>query len=411
MMEWINLLKIKRLVQNIIISGIIICATGCSESLTTTTVVDHQLPSSTSTRTVFPSIIALPLSLPEYVRIISSSVTVTPKLSSTTPTKVVTVTSKPIILDPKKWEYITLPSEDFKVTLFQFAQAKDGVMWIVGENIYRYDFKNWTTYTRRDIPSLNGKRIDSLTVDSNDTVWFGTSMNEIVSFDGKNWTSQPVEEGGYRENDIYSILIRKNGELCAISNEGLSCRKKGGGWIRHPIAYHYNKYGRKDEVHNAILSPTDEIWISLYNGWLYHYDGKNWEDIQVGEWMGPIALASDGSLWIFAHEGLVKRTASGKMIYQNSPDILYEYPATVMYEADDGTLWIGCIGGRGGYQIIWYKKNGDFETVDNKLISIRYDSTYLNSMYPFGNIENIYQSNDGSIWLGTYNGIFRYHSN
>jgi len=342
----------------------------------------------------------------------SASTTPQPPLTTVAPTLLPSRTPgmppipNPVSLDPQKWEHITLPFEEYRTANFRFAQNEVGTIWITSTKLYRYDFKNWIVYDPREIPSLDKKWIHSLAVDPKGTVWIGTDKNEIVSFDGKSWNSQSVEEGGYRDNPIESVLIRKNGELCAISDEGMSCKKDEGQWIRYPFVSQ-----SQASVRQAILSPKDEIWISLYYGWLYHYDGKKWESSQIGKLLGPIASASDDSLWIYGSEGLKKRTNSGNIII----DIIFPYNwkcmAGDLYEARDGTLWIGCFNGTEGYQIIQYKKSGVFETVDNKIINKQDDPSLLKKQYPFGHIYSIFQSKDGSIWFGADYGIFRYHSN
>ena len=94
--------------------------------------------------------------------------------------------------------------------------------------------EKWSVYDQKSIPAFRGHVIESLAVASNGTVWIGTESNEVVSYDGSNWRSRTVEDRCYRDNGITSIVIRKNGELCAISIEGMSCLN-GENWVRHPF--------------------------------------------------------------------------------------------------------------------------------------------------------------------------------
>jgi ligand-binding sensor domain-containing protein len=412
MMKEINLPRVKQLAKNISVSNMIIFAMGCSAYLTSP-VNNPPFSSMTPMVIISPSVITSSQLSPQIVtQITPYTLTATPTLTSIITPKVLTFTPQMNVLDSKKWERIIMPSEGNNAAFYQIAQDENGVIWFLGYSnnkikAYRYDLKNWVVYDPEKI-NLNYRELVSLTVESGGTVWFGTTLNEIIRFDGKNWTTQPVEEGGYRINGIASILIRKNGELCAVSNEGMSCKKNKGQWIHHPIV-NQNKSDYWMDVQHAILSSTDEIWVSLSNGWLYHYDGKTWESNQVSKWLGPIASASDGSLWIYANEGLLKRTVSGNIYNIETPDVLRRDNPKAMYEARDGTLWIGCLSGGKGYQVIQYKQNGVFETADNKIINIH--DTYFGDQYPFGNVYDIFQSKDSDIWLATDKGIFRYHSN
>jgi ligand-binding sensor domain-containing protein len=305
-------------------------------------------------------------------------------------------------LDSSHWTHFTSPIDILQSDVQHIGQAEDGTMWFGGRNIYHYDGEDWTIYDQRAIPAIRGSIVISLAIAPNRTIWFGTDMNEIVSFNGTTWTSQTVEDGGYRENWITSIVIRRNGELCAISIEGMSCRNKGN-WIRHPIVI--SDTAGRVYVKKAVLTSTDEIWVPVDNGFLYHYDGENWESSKVSSWICCIASSQDGSLWFFGHEGFGKRDIDGNIAYKWAPAIILRYVTTIK-EANDGTLWIGT---GGGLQVVRYV-NGVFVTVDGIMVNSSGDERNLFDVhgFPFYHIHNIFQAKDGSIWLGTVGGIFRF---
>jgi ligand-binding sensor domain-containing protein len=307
----------------------------------------------------------------------------------------------PVSLDPKHWKLFTSPIDVLQSDVQHIGQAEDGTMWFDGRQIYRYDGKSWSSYDQEKIPAFRGRVIESLAVARGGTVWFGTEKNEIVSFDGTTWTSQTVEDGGYRSNDIVSIVIRKNGELCAISIEGMSCQSAGK-WTRYPIVVQ----DKADRVYvwDVALTPLDEIWVPLSNGVLYHFDGKNWENSKVSKWINSISSSRDGSLWIFDHDGFGKRDIHGTIAYKPIPGIVWEYFPLVMKEAVDGTVWFGT---GSGYQLAQYV-NGSFVTVDGKVLSNSEKHDFGYDSFPFYHVHCIFQAKDGSMWFGTVNGIFRY---
>jgi len=317
------------------------------------------------------------------------------------PSPTLTLTIPPITLDPNHWKLFNSPNEILQSDVHHIGQTDDGTLWFGGIKIYRYDGKKWLVYDQEKIPTFRGRVIMSLAVAPGGTVLFGTEMNEIVSFDGISWISQTVGDGGYRKNSIDSILIRKNGELCAISIEGMSCQSAGI-WTRHSIVVQ-DKVNRV-YVWDAILTPTDEIWVPLSTGVLYHYDGKNWENSKISDWICCISASQDGSLWIYDHEGLGKRDVHGKIEYKWMPAILREDNPTVMREANDGTLWFGTLG---GYQLV-QDINGVFITADGKTLSDIEKHGFYSYNFPFYLVHCIFQAKDGSMWLGTVGGIFQY---
>lgn len=313
-----------------------------------------------------------------------------------------TAEAAPKPLDPKHWELFTTPVEVLQSNVQHVGQAEDGTMWFAGIHIYRYDGNSWSTFDQDNISNFRGRVILSLAVEPGGTMWVGTEMNEIVSFDGMRWASQTVEEGGYRHNDIVSIIIRKNGELCAASIEGLSC-KTGGKWKRHPFMIE-NEVNHPLYVREPVLTASDEIWVPLNKGLLYHYDGSKWEGGKVSRWINSIAASKDGSLWISSEDGFGKRGADGKIVYQKIPAIVNLYFPLVMKETNNGTLWMGT---GVGYQLAQYV-HGDFITVYGEVLSYSKQYDFDSNNFPFYHVNCIFQAKDGSIWFGTVNGIFRY---
>lgn len=310
--------------------------------------------------------------------------------------------STPITLDPNHWTLFSSPLDVLRSDVHHIDEAQDGTMWFGGYKIYRYDGKIWSIYDPVNIPAFRGHVIESLAVDTGGIVWFGTEMNEIVSFDGTTWTSYTVEEGGYRDNEIISIVIRKNGQLCAISIEGMSCQNAGN-WVRHPIIV--QKTANPVYIKDAVLTNTDEIWVPLDNGVVYYYDGMNWESSQVSSWICCLSASQDGSYWIFDKKGFGKRTVNGTINYQWTPALISEH-TEVIKEATDGTIWFGT---GAGYQVARYI-HGSYMTVDGQVLndSIAQQYSIFNENFPFYDVHCIFEAKDGSIWFGTVGGIFRY---
>lgn len=347
-----------------------------------------------------PSLSVLPSSLP--VRTLTLKSVLPTPLSTPTPSIAMSALKTPVTLDPIHWKLFTIPVNVLLSDTQHIGQAGDGTMWFGGREIYRFDGKNWLIYDQDNISSFRGKVVESLAVESGGTVWLGTEMNEIVSFDGRVWSSQTVEEGGYRDNDIVSILIRKNGQLCAISIESLSCMSEGK-WTRHPIIIKY-EVNHPVYIREPVLTSSDEIWIPLSNGVLYHYDGINWESKKISKWIDAISPGKNGSLWIFDADGFGKRDLHGKIVYKTIPGVVWEHNPFVMKEAEDGTVWFGT---GAGYQVARYK-NGVFETIDGRIISNSKKIDFDSENFPFYHVHCIFQAKDGSMWFGTVGGIFHY---
>ena len=299
-----------------------------------------------------------------------------------------------------------LPFSNQISNIYRFSQTKDGDIWgIGGAKIYQFHNKNWYQYELEKIPEVHGKILKSIVAKADGSIWFGTDLNEIISFDGKSWSSETVRSGGFRTNIIEAIIFEKSGELCAISIEGLSCRNSNKNWTYYDFVQEKVPFS----VQDVALSPSGDIWISLSNGFLYHFNEKKWENFSIDDWLGPIASSSDGGLWIYSKGKIGKRSIDGTIMFSDVYPFLYDYPPIDMFESNDGVLWLGCVG-YNGYGILRYLKDEVFETVDGKELSTKDYGPSPHILYPFGiQVNSIFQDQDENIWFGTSNGLFRYH--
>jgi hypothetical protein len=359
----------------------------------------------------------------------SKTLTITPSKTPTitpskTPKIALTITNgntniEPglVILDNKTWNHVELLSGGRWPINFAFSESKDGTIWSLanvseGLRIYKFSNNKWSEFNPYENPIFLGKRLLSIANDLDGTVLIGTDTNEIISYDGKVWKSQFVKNEKKRKIEIVSLIVRKKGEICAISKEDMSCKNNDDNWTVFPIDSPPNKKGW-DSVNNAILSPSDDIWISMNNGWLYHYDGKSWGGNQIADWIGPISTNSKNEIWILTYENdsffLEKKDKNGKSNIFEFFEYRWNCSPHNLLEAKDGTLWIGCLL-EDGYQIIKFS-NGVYKSTDDKILENNTNSNLLNKKYPFGLISGIYQSADGKIWFGTSSGIYIYHPN
>jgi len=126
--------------------------------------------------------------------------------------------------------------------LWKLAGKSDGLPGITGKaaavgprgEVYlggpwgaaQYDGRSWTHFVAEDVvyqhalPSLPGRQVNTILVDRQGTVWFGTDDGGIATYDGRNWGKMTTADG-LPSNGVWSVIEDENsfwfGTLAGVS--------------------------------------------------------------------------------------------------------------------------------------------------------------------------------------------------
>src|SRR5436190_14721706 len=158
--------------------------------------------------------------------------------------------------------------------------------------------------------------------------------------------------------------------------------------------------GLPDNTVQAITQTKDGfLWVGTADG-LARFDGvrfsvldsKNYPEIN-GHFITDLRETSDGSLWIGVDGGGVARLHHGVFSHLGKKDGLVSDSVKVLYPARDGSLWIGTLDGLSHY-------------ADGKFINyVQKDGLETNV------IRGIAEDNEGAVWIGTSQGVNRFYRN
>lgn len=87
------------------------------------------------------------------------------------------------------------------------AVDKDNVLWICGPGIIKYDGKVITQYRFNNQLEISSNLTYSVTVDDNNTKYFGTYLAGVIKFDGQNWYTINKSNSRINHNSVKSIAI------------------------------------------------------------------------------------------------------------------------------------------------------------------------------------------------------------
>ncbi len=213
----------------------------------------------------------------------------------------------------------------------------------------------------------------------------------LYSFDKKtkkltNYLYDDKDPGTLSSNYVSSICFERSGTLWISTYEGVNKLN-----IPGKAFVHY----QLDKISSIIKGRNNRIWINTQNG-LKILDSQTGQIIQSPFSFNNYQLVFEdekGSLWFAkAYGGLVRRDKLGHITkFYTSTGEEFKYFADLVYEASDGSIWIGT-------------SDYGFFSVDltrQKIIRIN---------IPAENVNCILEDAYGLVWIGTFSrGLYCYN--
>ena len=141
---------------------------------------------------------------------------------------------------------------------------------------------------------------------------------------------------------------------------------------------------------NVVLQTHDGyLWIGTTAG-LYRFDGERFDWINTDPrdnenrvTITALCESSDSSLWIGTANSWVYRLKNGKIFHHGEQEGLLSRNINTIFESRDGQIWIGA-------------SYGLYKYTEGKIISIPIEPNY---------ITGITEDSRGRLWVGTYAGV------
>ena len=280
--------------------------------------------------------------------------------------------------------------------------APDGTMWFgTSGGVTRYDGENFAHLTTKD--GLVDGKVNTIHGDPDGTMWFGTRSG-LSSYNGKEFRNFTVTDGlpNNYVNDIHRDLdgvmwvstgswsvggiSRYDGSefVTLTQKDGLA-----GDWV-YGICW----------VCGMCFDPDGAMWLATPHG-VSRYDGKTFvnfteEDGLVNNWVRKVYCDPAGVLWFGAgftagqvRGGVSRYDRVGFTNFTVADGLPTNTIITGYSDTDSvlwfGTLWDGCLSYDGAKFVNFTEEYGTR-----------------------GQVSNIHQSEDGTIWIVGHGGLFRY---
>lgn len=322
---------------------------------------------------------------------------------------------------------VNLPKDSFK-SVRDIKQDRKGNIWLAAwQDIFKYDGKSYTNITSK----LGTEGFVSVLEDRKGNFWFGTMGSGVYYYDGKSFKNFTTREG--LVNDRISFIYEdKTGNIWLGANGGASVYdgKSFRNYIINGDAVTENTTVQSNprfttgerldnEVTSIIEDKTGNIWLGT-RGNTFVYDGKTFtvlkHDKRPFKNVRSIIEDKKGNKWLGGNDGLWRYDGSK---FTKITDDFVGY----VYEDKKGNIWTSSESTKG------QSSGGNFgdsiqvsTAVPNppKWVLSRYDEKSLLKTEPTvtelrakyeenrGALFGILEANDGSIWVGASDGVYRY---
>jgi ligand-binding sensor domain-containing protein len=300
-----------------------------------------------------------------------------------------------------------------KTIVRNIIQDRKGNLWIASwEGVFRYDGKSFTNITSKE----SSARFFSVLEDRKGNLWFGSIGSGVYLYDGSSFQSFTTKEG-LLNNDVGSIYEDKKGNIWfgvfggASRFDGKSFRN----YIINGDAMNEDRTGKTFsdrppyEVTSIMEDKTGKLWFGTRgNTFVYDarqpdgqgktfnvftHNGKSFTNVRT--------LIEDrkGNIWLGGNDGLWRYDGS---TFTNLTQNFVGY----IYQDKNGNIWTssGGMSGQKGWALSRYEE----KSLSNSPF-IKPTATEIKSNE--GMIFGIVEANDGSIWFGSLNGVYRYDGN
>lgn len=269
-------------------------------------------------------------------------------------------------------------------------QARNGDILIAAlwSGAFRYDGKSFTNFTSK----LGSHRYWDILEDRRGNIWFATLDSGVYCYNGKTFQHFTTREG-----------LAANGATCIYEDKaGIIWFGTGGGVSRYDGRSFQNFTTKEGLSNNDLITimedKTGKLWFGtrgaacFYDGKTFTVftdkDGKSFNNVSsiIEDKKGNIWFGADG-LWRYDDRTFTKVSQRG---------------VNAIIEDKSGNIWTtGAV--NPPISKVWALSRYDQKSLYDKKPTV----TEIKSGEP-GSFLSIFAANDGSIWFGAANGVYRY---
>ena len=275
-----------------------------------------------------------------------------------------------------------------KGTIFSMAQTPDGYLWLGTEfGLVRFDGVQTIPWQPPAGEALPSNYIRDLLATRDGTLWIGT-LKGLASWKNGKLTGYPQVAGhavGPLLRDGHGVVwvaVQEPGTLCEIQTGTAKCY--GAGTFGQSVAALYEDH-------------TGNLWVSAQMGlWRWapgppeHYsfpNGAVGAHALLENDYGALLMATGMSSPTSAIEAGLKQLVGGKIRGYELPGIAGQFRPTRLFRSRDGSLWVGTVQGLVHFH---QGKTDRFDSLSGDVVT------------------DIFEDREGTVWVSTRDGLDRF---
>ncbi|HLN73767.1 MAG TPA: two-component regulator propeller domain-containing protein [Prolixibacteraceae bacterium] len=230
-----------------------------------------------------------------------------------------------------------------------------------------------------DIPT---NYLNSIAIDKDGNKWMGSDIG-IIKFTGDSWEYYTNAELGLEATRINTVAVDTAGNVWAANYFDVIINDGSGWTLFDDSGIGFNLSG----ISQIVTDKLGNVWFTheLYN--IDKFDGEQWTRYSDFGKFPTLAVDDDGNAWVMGEYHLYKIVGLS----------LIEFPNA--YNSGLGSNVIDC----GPGNLVWCSYGGD----DISSFDGSEWTKYSLPDFP-ENVDDIIASDDGRVWFGTSNGLYKF---
>ena len=282
-------------------------------------------------------------------------------------------------------------------TLYGLALASDGTVWMASSSndLCQFDPAQEScvyTYDGNDDHFFR-----ALTVGDNGDVYFGTKGGGIWAYDGSDWRNLFLREDQLVGNFVEAIAEDASGMLWVATDNGIQ-RFDPSDVEKTWETFKAGEGGPPSNWFQDIaVKPSGEVWFAHDSRRASSFDGKNWtrygDETGITGSVNAIAFDKDGIPYIGTGEGLLVLGGASHTLLTDADGLPSKIVRSLYFDGD--VMWVGTTDG--------------LAKLEGMTVEVVLDAS--SAGLPDDNIGVIVKDVDGSLLLGTSEGLARFDGN
>jgi ligand-binding sensor domain-containing protein/serine phosphatase RsbU (regulator of sigma subunit) len=274
--------------------------------------------------------------------------------------------------------------------------------WIgTQEGVFILENGKISAFTKNEV--LNKSAVYSMFIDADDNIWFGTMQSGAVLYDRKNQSFiQFTAAQGLMSDFVFSFAQRNNGDMLIGTQTGLNVISKD---LKIREANEIPAQ-RNISFSSIIKTGGDEFYFSTFAEGTFSFNFTNKQ--RKGYYNSTNGLTNNSvlallkdreeNIWIGTNGAGVYKFFSNKFIYYTKLNGLAENYINAVSEDKNGNIWLAL------------SSNGLAKLSKGTITSYQRGEKNSAGLIE-NNINAILPMDDGSVYFGTDEGLYRYEDN